>query len=135
MAYSTITGAKDALEHLLTQPENRTLPLPQAAIDYARKTKFTGRDSVFLPCVMKEVEASAALKAVEAGMAAAIGELRYGWKEDDIEVNMERAGAFLFMVRDHRSIFQIPPKCTKYSAPPRQCKTFRTAGTELLGSP
>ncbi|KAI5816936.1 CoA-transferase family III domain-containing protein [Pyronema omphalodes] len=97
MAYSTITGAKDALEHLLNQPENRNLPLPQAAIDYARKTKFTGRDSVFLPCVMKEVEASAALKAIEAGMAAAIGELRYGWKEEDIEVNMERAGAFLFM--------------------------------------
>lgn len=118
MAYSTITGAKDALEHLLNQPENRNLPLPQAAIDYARKTKFTGRDSVFLPCVMKEVEASAALKAVEAGMAAAIGELRYGWKEEDIEVNMERAGAFLFMVRDHPSIFQIALQvCEIFCAP------------------
>jgi hypothetical protein len=98
MPYSTITGAQSALNHLLSQPEGGALPLPQIAIDYARKTKFTGRDKAFLPCVMKEVEASAGLKAIEAGIAAAIGELRFGWKEEDIEVSMERSGAFLFMV-------------------------------------
>lgn len=99
MAYSTITGAEIALEHLLSQPEALALPIPAVAADYARKTKFTGRSEVFLPCVMKEVEASAGLKAVEAGIAAAIGELRYGWKEENIEISMEQSGAFLFMVR------------------------------------
>lgn len=97
MPYSTITGAEAALKTLFEQPEGRTLPLPQLAIDYARKVKFTGRDQVFLPCVMKEVEASAALKAVEAGIAAAIGEVRFGWEEEDIEINMEQAAAFLLM--------------------------------------
>jgi len=96
--YSTVTGAQVALSELFAQLDGRTLPLPQAAIDYAQKTRFTGRDQVFLPCVMKEVEASAALKAIEAGVAAAIGELRFGFQEDDIEVNMEQAAAFLFQV-------------------------------------
>jgi hypothetical protein len=108
MPYSTITGAESALDILLSQPDSRALPLPQVAIDYARKVKFTGRDQVFLPCVMKEAEASAALKAVEAGIAAAIGELRFGWKEEEIEVNMEQASAFLLMVsgpQEHQQIF------------------------------
>lgn len=96
--YSTITGAQAALSELFAQPDGRTLPLPRAAIGYAQKTRFTGRDQVFLPCVMKEVEASAALKAIEAGVAAAIGELRFGFQEDDIEINMEQAAAFLFQV-------------------------------------
>jgi hypothetical protein len=96
--YSTTTGAQAALSELFAQPDGRTLPLPQAAIDYAQKTRFTGRDQVFLPCVMKEVEASAALKAIETGVAAGIGELRFGFQEDDIEINMEQATAFLFQV-------------------------------------
>jgi hypothetical protein len=110
MPYSTITGAQEALSELLSQPDGRALPLPQLAIDYAHKAQFTGRDQVFLPCVMKEVEASAALKAVEAGIAAAIGEARFGWQEDEIEVNMERSAAFLLMVSFHQ--FQM------YTSPP-----------------
>ena len=100
MSYSTITGAQAALDQLFRQTGPRTLPLPQLAVDYARKARFTGRDQVFLPCVMKEVEASAALKAIEAGIAAAIGEVRFGWEEDDIEISMEKSGAFLLQVRN-----------------------------------
>ena len=95
--YSTKEGTQAALEVLLQQSSRTTLP--EKAVAYARKTKFTGRDKVVLPCVRKEVEASASLKAVEAGVAAAIAELRYGFEEDEIEVNMEQATAFLFMVR------------------------------------
>lgn len=96
MSYSTKSGASAALEELLSQSSRTTLP--DKAVEYARKVQFTGRDTIVLPCVMKEVEASAALKAVEAGIAAAIAEVRYGQKEKDIEVDMDRAAAFLFMV-------------------------------------
>ncbi|KAI5780852.1 CoA-transferase family III domain-containing protein [Geopyxis carbonaria] len=95
MSYSTTTGARDALSHLLAS--SPALPLPPRAAEFAAKTRFTGRAQPVLPCVLKEVEASAALKAVEAGVAAALGELRYGWAEDDIEVDLDRAGAFLIM--------------------------------------
>lgn len=98
-SYSTITGAQETLTHLLSPlTAAQTLPLPAAAIAYAQKVRFTGRSGIVLPCVFREVEAAAALKALEAGSAAAIAELRYGIKEDDLEVDMDKAAAFLLMV-------------------------------------
>ncbi len=51
--------------------------------------------AVFFPCPLKELEAVAALKALEACLAAAIADQRYGREQRHIEVDMDRAACFL----------------------------------------
>lgn len=63
-----------------------------------KRTTFTTANtgSPYFPCPFKETEATSALKAVEAGMAAAIADLVYGEKERKITVDLDRASSFLF---------------------------------------
>lgn len=55
-----------------------------------------GSNAVPLPCPFKETEATSALKAVEACVAAAIADLRFSSKRRKIDVDTERATCFLF---------------------------------------
>jgi hypothetical protein len=48
------------------------------------------------PCPFKETEATGALKAVEAGIATAIANLRYGEQPRKTTVDLERASCYLF---------------------------------------
>ncbi|KAF2476916.1 alpha-methylacyl-CoA racemase [Lindgomyces ingoldianus] len=90
-----LEGTQAALKHLLAR-SNGQLPeecLPHIAnVDF--QTANTG--SPYFPSPLKQTEAISALKAVEAGVAAAIADLSVGGKERNITVDLERASAFLF---------------------------------------
>lgn len=94
--YTLLDGTHEALEHLLARTNNH---LPEECLPHIAKVGFatanSGRNPYF-PGPLKQTEAISALKAVEAGVAASIAELRYGQSERNIKVDMERASAFLF---------------------------------------
>lgn len=72
--------------------------IPIECRDVIQKANFTTANtgSPYFPCPFKETEATSALKAVEAGMAAAIANLIYGEKDRQITVDLDRASSFLF---------------------------------------
>lgn len=56
----------------------------------------TNSGSPYFPCPFKETEATSALKAVQAGMAASIANLINGEQDRRLTVDLDRASAFLF---------------------------------------
>lgn len=94
-AYSLLDGTKTALEQLLAKAKNN---LPEESLPHIAKIHFSTANtgSPYFPSPLKQTEAITALKAVEAGVASAIADLQDGPKTRSIDVDLERATAFLF---------------------------------------
>ena len=93
--YTLLDGTQTALEHLLARAHGQIPPESVANIKSVQfSTANTG--SPYFPSPLKQTEAIGALKAVEAGVAAAIANLSDEPKERSINVDLERASAFLF---------------------------------------
>jgi hypothetical protein len=73
--------------------------LPEDVLDHLNCVQFTsstGGKQVYFPSPLKETEVGAALKAVEASIAAAIADLKYGQRQRKIMVDLEGTTRFLF---------------------------------------
>jgi hypothetical protein len=95
-SYSVVSGARQALKDLRSLVGDQ---LPPEADFHLNKVSFStcsDGHKIYFPCPFKENEAAAALKAVEASVVAAIADLRYGAQKRKIDVNLEKAAAFLF---------------------------------------
>ncbi|KAB5570142.1 CoA-transferase family III [Coniochaeta sp. 2T2.1] len=94
--YSVIDGANVALDSLLLSIHGH---LPDEIVDYAKNVMFTSPApcgaALQFPCPLREQEATAAIKALEACAVAAIADLRYGAKPRPIYVEMEKIACFL----------------------------------------
>ncbi|PSN67916.1 alpha-methylacyl-CoA racemase [Corynespora cassiicola Philippines] len=90
-----LQGTRKALEHLLAKADGQ---LPQEALPHIASINFSTANtgSPYFPSPLKQTEAISALKAVEAGVAAAIADLANENKSRKINVDLERASAFLF---------------------------------------
>ncbi|KAJ4312135.1 hypothetical protein N0V94_007613 [Neodidymelliopsis sp. IMI 364377] len=93
--YTLLDGTKTALEQLLAKAQGN---LPEECLLHISKIHFSTANtgSPYFPSPLKQTEAITALKAVEAGVASAIADLREGPKSRSIDVDLERATAFLF---------------------------------------
>lgn len=96
--YSLLCGASDALTAL---NKTTTSQLPEELKVILQQVTFhtasdVNNDGLYFPCPFKEIEATAALKAVEASAVAAIADFRYGKRDRKITVNLESTAAFLF---------------------------------------
>lgn len=93
--YSMVQETRNALETLLQVAKDQIPPECRKLISRtAFTTSNTGTPD--FPCPFKETEATGALKAVEAGIAAAIANLRYGEQPRKTVVDLERASCYLF---------------------------------------
>jgi hypothetical protein len=94
--YSVKDGAKSALNQLFASIHRQ---IPTEFLNHLQDVSFiasmTPDDEVLLPCPLREQEATAAIKALEACAAAAIADLRYGTKPRSIEVDLTRTACFL----------------------------------------
>lgn len=90
-----LTGTRVALEQLLTKAKDH---LPAECLPHISNLDFSTANtgSPYFPSPLKQTEAISALKAVEAGVAATIADLKDGPKDRHINVDLERATAFLF---------------------------------------
>jgi len=93
MTFSTLESTKHALSILVN---DTTLEIPREAKELVTKTTFTNALPPILPCPFRQLEAAAALKAVEAAVANAIGENRFGFIQD-VTIDLQHATLFLFM--------------------------------------
>jgi hypothetical protein len=90
-----LAGTTSALQYLLEKAKDN---LPEESLPHIAKVNFSTANtgSPYFPSPLKQTEAISALKAVEAGVASAIADLHDGPKSRHIEVDLERATAFLF---------------------------------------
>jgi hypothetical protein len=94
MTFSTLESAQTAVSSLI---EDATLPIPLEVKALLRsKIEFTNATTPILPCPFRQLEAAAALKAVEASIANAIGKQRFGYVQD-VTIDLQHATLFLFM--------------------------------------
>lgn len=93
--YTLLDGTRKALRHLLTRANGQ---IPQECLSRIANVNFSTANtgSPYFPCPLKQTEAISALKAVEAGVAATIADLGSASTERGINVDLERASAFLF---------------------------------------
>jgi hypothetical protein len=93
--YTLLDGTRSALEQLLVKANEN---LPQECLSHIARVRFSTANtgSPYFPSPLKQTEAISALKAVEAGVASAIADLSTGPRARKIDVDMERATAFLF---------------------------------------
>lgn len=95
-SYSVIDGADVALEALLQSVHGQ---LPDGIVNYAKDVLFSSPlpcgAALHFPCPLREQEATAAIKALEACIVAGIADLRYGVKPRPINVDMEKIACFL----------------------------------------
>ncbi|KAK4137772.1 CoA-transferase family III [Trichocladium antarcticum] len=96
VGYSVARGAQDALERLSQACQAE---LPQAIISLRQSVEVTstpgGRNEVHFPTPLKEQDATAAIKALEACAAAAIANIRYGTESRKIHVDIDKVSTFL----------------------------------------
>lgn len=92
---SLLAGTRSALQQLLDKVKDN---LPEECLPHIAKVHFSTANtgSPYFPSPLKQTEAITALKAVEAGVASTIADLSAGPKERRINVDLERATAFLF---------------------------------------
>jgi hypothetical protein len=90
-----LTGTRSALRQLLSKAEGQ---LPPESLSHITRVNFSTANtgSPYFPCPLKQTEAISALKAVEAGVASSIADLKDGSTVRSVNVDMERATAFLF---------------------------------------
>ena len=95
-SYSVTAGAYAALAALVAACQAE---LPQAAFRQVRKVTFTSpsskHDSSVFPCPLKEHEAVAAVKALEACVASTIADVRFGQRSRAITIDMRKVASFL----------------------------------------
>jgi hypothetical protein len=93
--YTLLEGTRSALEQLLARAKEN---LPEECLSHISKVHFSTANtgSPYFPSPLKQTEAISALKAVEAGVASAIADLSNGPMPRKIDVDLERATAFLF---------------------------------------
>ncbi len=93
---SVSDGAAAALRSLLASCQAQ---LPESCLAHVQNVHFRssspGGETIFFPCPLKEQEAVAAVKALEACLAAAIADLRYGREKRLIEVDVDKTACFL----------------------------------------
>jgi hypothetical protein len=94
-AYSPVQEARRIFDLLLDQREALGLPdcLPEIAQDVSIESKH---DRVYFPIPFKETETTAALKAVEGSVAAALADLKHKQSKRKVTVDLEKATRFLF---------------------------------------
>jgi hypothetical protein len=94
-ANALLAGARAALRQLLDEVEEM---LPEESLAHIANVDFSTANtgSPYFPSPLKQTEAISALKAVEAGVASSIADLKTGSTRRTINVDMERATAFLF---------------------------------------
>ena len=94
--YSVTHGANDALDLLLRSIHGQ---LPYEIFSYAKDVSFSSPSpcgaALQFPCPLREQEATAAIKALEACVVAAIADLQYGAKPRHINVDMEKIACFI----------------------------------------
>lgn len=94
--YSVVDGANIALDSLLFSVRGQ---LPDEIAHYAKNIVFSSPSpcgaALQFPCPLKEQEATAAIKALEACLVASIADLRYGVQPRPIHVDMEKIACFL----------------------------------------
>jgi hypothetical protein len=90
-----LDGTQSALQQLLAKAKEQ---LPQESIAHIERAHFSTANTgtPYFPSPLKQTEAISALKAVEAGVASAIVDLKDGPTRRSINVDLERATAFLF---------------------------------------
>jgi hypothetical protein len=93
--YSLLHGTKAALKHLLDRARAQ---LPEESRQHIDNVDFltANTGTPYFPSPLKQTEAISALKAVEAGVAATIADLKEATQGRKINVHLERASAFLF---------------------------------------
>jgi hypothetical protein len=94
-ANALLAGTRAALQQLLASVEGE---LPEESLFHIANVDFTTANtgSPYFPSPLKQTEAISALKAVEAGVASSIADLKDGSTVRSINVDLERATAFLF---------------------------------------
>ena len=90
MPYSTLDSTWKAIQTLLDEGN-----LPSEITSLVSRTTFTNESTPILPCPFRQLEAAAALKAIEAAVANAIGKIRFGY-EQDVTIDLQHATLFLF---------------------------------------
>jgi hypothetical protein len=94
-AYSPKTEAKYIFYVLCKLKEE--LNLPHSVEKLAKNVEFTSKkDTIYFPIPFKETETAAALKGLEALVATALANLKYGERSRKIEINLEQTTCFLF---------------------------------------
>jgi hypothetical protein len=93
MTFSTLDSTTKAIEVLVEDP---LLSIPLQVKCLLSRTTFTNESAPILPCPFRQLEAAAALKAVEAATANVLGELRFG-EVQDVRIDLQHATLFLFM--------------------------------------
>jgi hypothetical protein len=90
-----LAGTRSALQHLLAKTKEQ---LPQESIPHIARAEFSTANTgtPYFPSPLKQTEAISALKAVEAGVASSIADLKDEFDGRCINVDLERATAFLF---------------------------------------
>ncbi|KAL2164624.1 hypothetical protein VTH06DRAFT_3841 [Thermothelomyces fergusii] len=94
--HSVAAGTREALHKLCTICSGE---LPAALLSFVKTVEITSAtetgDEVHFPTPLREQEAAAAIKALEACAAAAIAKLRYGTESTRIRIDTDRVSAFL----------------------------------------
>jgi hypothetical protein len=93
MTFSVLESTQEAVEIIVNDP---LLPLPAEAKALLSRTTFTNESAPILPCPFRQLEAAAALKAVEGAVANAIGRERFKF-EQDVSIDLHHATLFLLM--------------------------------------
>jgi hypothetical protein len=94
-AYSPRVEAESIFDLLCNLREE--LNLPGTAVALAKNVKFiTEKNTIYFPIPFKETETTSALKGVEALVATALANLKYGESSRKIEINLEQTTCFLF---------------------------------------
>lgn len=94
-AYSPRAEAESIFDLLCNLGEE--LNLPKSARSLAKNVKFTSeKNTIYFPIPFKETETTSALKGVEALVATALANLKYGESSRKIEINLEQTTCFLF---------------------------------------
>lgn len=93
--YSVVDGAESALDSLLLSVHGQLSNI----FKYAKNVLFSSPSPIeaalYFPCPLRQQEATAAIKALEACSVAAIADLRYGVKPKRICVDMDKIACFL----------------------------------------
>ncbi|KAK4986750.1 hypothetical protein LTR66_007783 [Elasticomyces elasticus] len=94
-AYSPRVEAESIFDLLCSLMEELNLPRSVGAL--AKNVKFISeKNMIYFPIPFKETETAAALKGVEALVATALANLKYGESSHKIEINLEHTTCFLF---------------------------------------
>ncbi|OCK78547.1 alpha-methylacyl-CoA racemase [Lepidopterella palustris CBS 459.81] len=93
--YSMLRETRKTLDTLLRLAKDQ---IPDECLPIINNVEFTTANtgSPYFPSPFKQTEATSALKAVEAGVAASIANIAYGERKRRMVVDLERASAFLF---------------------------------------